>query len=77
MPDPIVEAIAYHENPSQCPSKKRSPLSFVYIANYLAHEFGYGPNLELDEKYMKDVGLFDRLPEWQESVLAIKNEKES
>ena len=33
LPDPIVEAVAYHHCPDECPNKAFSPLSAVHAAN--------------------------------------------
>ncbi|NIQ01643.1 MAG: hypothetical protein GWM98_15740, partial [Nitrospinaceae bacterium] len=35
MPDPMVEAVAYHLNPSRCLDKSLSPLALLHCAHVL------------------------------------------
>lgn len=70
LPDPVVEAIAYHEDPSACVSRLPSPLTFVHVANALEEEFCNDPiclegPTKIDEAYLKEVGVCHRLPFWE------------
>ncbi len=70
LPDPVVEAIAYHEEPSSCASRLPVPLTFVHAANALEEKFfsepvHLGGLTKIDEKYLQEVGLYDRLPFWK------------
>ncbi|MEE2987528.1 MAG: hypothetical protein VX667_07050 [Nitrospinota bacterium] len=68
MPDPIVEAIVFHENPSFCNSRDPSPLTFVHVANAIEEEFLNVTNIrfesKIDMKYLKETGLYESLPNW-------------
>lgn len=70
LPDTIVEAVAFHHDPSQCPAQSFSPLTAVHVANTLHHEAlnvdrkadEYKPDLD----YLTHLGLAERLPAWRE-----------
>ena len=69
LPDPIVEALAFHHCPSACPDQRFSPLTAVHIANALVHtedssEAGGTPTA-LDSAYVAQLGLSERLPTWR------------
>jgi HD-like signal output (HDOD) protein len=70
LPEPIVEALAFHHSPSACTDRSLSPLTTVHVANGLAHAGGmHGTAVAgawLDHAYISQVGLVDRLPVWQE-----------
>jgi len=59
LPLPIIEAVAFHQQPSRA---RQSGLGVVG-AVHLAHALGGG--LALDEAWLERTGLADRLPEWQ------------
>jgi HD-like signal output (HDOD) protein len=70
LPDPIVEAIAYHHRPDQCLERTFSPLTAVHVANALERE---GRAQDADEiasqvnvDYLADVGLTNRLEAWRD-----------
>lgn len=69
LPDPVVEAIAYHHTPGQCPAQQASPLTAVYVANILAHsrgeERGPAESPDFDHSYLKRLGLPANLREWE------------
>jgi len=66
--DPIVEAIAFHHEAARSPRREFSTLTAVHVANILDHETstegGIGAVSLLDKAYMADLGLAERLSEW-------------
>lgn len=66
----IVEAAAFHHNPAKCSSRDFSCLTTVHVANALDHWDGKsdesGEIVGLDLEYLTEVGVADRVPEWQE-----------
>jgi HD-like signal output (HDOD) protein len=70
LPDPLVEALAFHHRPSACPHTVFSPLTAVHAANALAYE-GDGPasadaSQRLDHDYLLTLGLSGRFTLWRE-----------
>jgi len=69
LPDPIVEAVAFHHNPSASLQTWISPLTMIHVANVLDRERGERDTgiraPALDENYLKRVGVFDRFPAWR------------
>lgn len=81
LPNPIVEAIAWHHTPQTSGSKGFSPLIAVYAADRLieAGPFAHFPDGEpLNEEFLRSLGLPDREPVWrqlyEEVMLAMKSE---
>lgn len=71
LPLPIVEAAAYHHNPSQVPHQAFDCLAAVHVADALAHtqgsmlpSTGFTPP-SLDRQYLADLGVTDRIAEWE------------
>jgi putative nucleotidyltransferase with HDIG domain len=63
--DPIVEAVAYHHTPRECPNRVFCALSAVHVADALHH--GITGNLgcgSIESAYLHDLGLRDHLPTW-------------
>ena len=69
IPDVIVEALAFHHNPSACVHRRFSPLTAVHVANAFAHEQDSGvtvtPPSEVDRDYLEMLGLMNRIPVWR------------
>ena len=69
MPDPLVEAVAYHHDPSKSKCQTLTPLIIIHVANILAHENEIQPTefpfSGIDENYLKELGLLDRVPVWR------------
>lgn len=68
LPDPIVEAVAFHHNPSRCMGDGFTPLTAVHVADALYHESRHprdGKVSVLDTEYLEQLGLADRLPAWR------------
>jgi len=67
FPDPIVEAVMYHDCPSESANPDLAPLTFVHVAECLAGGLetgGYCGDL-LDHAYIDRLGIAERLPVWQ------------
>jgi HD-like signal output (HDOD) protein len=69
LPDPIVEAVALHHQPSRCAEPEFSPAIAVHAADVFAHEFsGTGtetPPPQLDTAYLARLGLAERVAVWR------------
>jgi HD-like signal output (HDOD) protein len=70
LPNPIVEAVAYHHQPSRSVNNTFTPLTAVHIADALVAEGSSGAtckeNLQLDVKYLIRLGLTDHLESWRQ-----------
>lgn len=69
LPDSVVEAVAYHHAPGDCPARRPGALTAVHAADVMAHEKGHrnpGPSMPgLDMQYLGRLGLVDRIPVWR------------
>ena len=69
MNDPIIEALAFHHKPSDCPSQEFSPLVAVHAADALENAFygGFSEKADglMDVKYLERLHLIDRVSEWR------------
>lgn len=81
MPNPIVEAIAWHHTPQTSGSNVFSPLVAVYAADRLIETgpFAHFPDGEpLNQDFLRSLGLLDRQSVWQplyeEVMFAMKSE---
>jgi HD-like signal output (HDOD) protein/CheY-like chemotaxis protein len=70
LSDQIVEAIAFHHYPKDCPYRTVSPLTYVHAANALILEEADGKEegRELDVKYLEELDLSNQVPIWREKV---------
>jgi putative nucleotidyltransferase with HDIG domain len=70
LPEPIVEAVAWHHNPDCCPESSFSPVTAVHAASALLHEgvpeTTWGPWASPCDRYLHRLGLAERLPAWRE-----------
>ena len=77
LPDPIVEAITYHDSPSTLPEEEYpsgipehgfTPLTAVHVANCFCsgeRQAAYGcVEGEIDSIYLERVGFSERLDDW-------------
>ena len=68
IPNPIVEAVAFHHHPSQSLGRTISPVTMVHVANALDHAREAG-NVEsvpgLDGEYLARLALTDNVGIWQ------------
>ncbi|HEV3437392.1 MAG TPA: response regulator [Gemmata sp.] len=63
LPDPLVEAVAWHHDPSACPGNSFTPLTAVHVADaVLRAEEGVLPDME----YLERLGLAERWDVWKE-----------
>ncbi|MBT3922465.1 MAG: HDOD domain-containing protein [Nitrospina sp.] len=80
LPDPIVEAIAYHHCPSLCQQREILPLTFVHVAscfdNNFRSEIEFEDSQGLDGQYIKELGLSDRISEWRQSINKLKDDSD-
>ncbi|MHC1743443.1 MAG: HDOD domain-containing protein [Syntrophobacteraceae bacterium] len=69
LPDPIVEAIAFHHTPGRCMDRELSSLTTVHVANALTRRLwpsrtGQPPDL-IDHDYLVGLNVHDRLAAWE------------
>lgn len=70
LPPRIVEAVAHHHTPTLRASHELDPGAAVYIADRLVAELEgthsvEGPAEALDEAYIAELGVTDRIDEWR------------
>lgn len=75
LPDLVVEAVAYHHNPSYSQTGQFSPLTAVHVANVFDHEIYEkrltGKSTEIDKSYIGQFSLLERLGDWKKSCSAL------
>jgi putative nucleotidyltransferase with HDIG domain len=65
LPDPIVEAVAFHHRPKDCITEGFGPLTAVYAANLIEQNL---LNLESPpDEYLVSLGLQDRVGVWMDT----------
>ena len=75
LPDPIVEAIAYHDfptglpedmYPSEVPKNNFTPLTAVHVANYFCedNEKSIFAPTQLDDFFLERLGFNDKIGDW-------------
>jgi len=79
LPLPVVEAVAYHHNPSQVPHQVFDCLAAVHVADALAQtlpSMATNPFVPpaLDLQYLADLNVQDRIPEWQSMAAEVAAE---
>ena len=62
LPDPIVEAVAFHRSPSLASGRAFTPLTATHVAHIF--EMPDGPG-EFDMRYLEEAELTHRFPVWQ------------
>jgi putative nucleotidyltransferase with HDIG domain len=69
LPDPIVEAVAWHHYPADAAPKAFGSLIAVHAANCFDHQFHCYPEAgakpTLDQALLANLGLADRLAAWE------------
>jgi putative nucleotidyltransferase with HDIG domain len=67
LPDPVIEAVALHNQPSAQAEQTFCTLSIVHIANALIHESETGREVNdlLDFNYLESVKVKDRIQSWR------------
>ncbi len=70
LPNPVVEAVAFHHKPNQYESLSFSALTAVHLANtlvrYPASELSANPEKYFDLEYLKRIEMYCMLPQWIE-----------
>lgn len=72
LPSTIVEAVAFHHQPTRSEAATLGPLTAVHVANVFEHELseskliGCEPKLDFD--YLNALGLTNRLDVWREQA---------
>jgi len=74
LPASIVEAVAFHHNPEQSQHKKFSALTAVHVANSFFDDSGTAP---LNHDYLKEIGVADKLNDWEEMAADLLMEEAS
>lgn len=71
--EPIVEAVAFHNEPMESPSSFFNSLTAVHVANALDHSFANGKpedfQNQVDIEYLMSLGLTARLDAWKKAGL--------
>ncbi len=78
LPNPIVEAVAYHEEPSTCATSDWGIVGIVHVASALATQLDredLEQVLDLDRDYLRRVGVAERWPEWREAAATALQEE--
>jgi HD-like signal output (HDOD) protein len=72
LPDPIVEAVAFHHRPQDCPAKDFIPLVAVHVANAFQHgetsprkDAGNEP-VKMDADFLSKLDLNERIEIWRD-----------
>jgi putative nucleotidyltransferase with HDIG domain len=65
VPAPIVEAVAWHHRPNECPTPFFRPLTAVHVANALLREESPRPDARLDLPYLGRLNLLDHIERWK------------
>jgi HD-like signal output (HDOD) protein len=72
LPNPVVEAVAFHHTPSASLTDSFTALTAVHVADGLSHERANSSALlqqPYDVKYLTKLGLLEKLPIWQTSCV--------
>jgi len=80
LPDPVVEAVAFHHNPSGCPADGFAPLTAVYVANMLEDSLPNdlpGAGVPLDTAYLTRVGVADAVEAWSSIAHEQRSERDA
>jgi HD-like signal output (HDOD) protein len=67
LPNPIIEAIAYHHCPKRSGSTSFSALTAVHIANAIVHSAANEELTSVDPEYIDEVGVSDSISNWRAS----------
>jgi HD-like signal output (HDOD) protein len=65
LPNPIVEAIAFHHCPQRSGTTLFSPLTAVHIANAIVQSADADDLQEYDADYVETVGVTDAVAGWR------------
>jgi HD-like signal output (HDOD) protein len=72
---PMVEAVALHQQPGESETRSFSPLTAVHVAHVFSAELDAdlppGTHAELDQVYLKAVGVASEIEAWRREVKAM------
>jgi HD-like signal output (HDOD) protein/CheY-like chemotaxis protein len=75
LPDPIVEAVAFHHAPRGCLSREFGALAAVHIADALESETRPATECPeagaLDQEYLESLGVIEQIGAWQKTTRAL------
>ena len=73
LPDLLVEAVAFHHRPSDCPAQSFNTLTVVHVADALLRKEDsrgiIGQRPKVDTRYLEECGLGEKLAEWEDIAL--------
>ncbi len=72
LPNPVVEAVAFHHAPGASLTDSFTALTAVHVAESLSHERGNSSaplQHPYDVEYLTKLSLLEKLPTWQESCV--------
>ena len=76
LPHRVVEAVAFHHNPSQIPASLFTPLSALYIAEvfyyYGDEDLFSEPEKYFDVEYLNRIGVMEKVKTWHQEL--VKND---
>lgn len=77
LPDEVLEAVAFHHDPTRFPTQGFSTLTAVHVANVLEHESHAAQQKAetsaFDHQYLSQLGLTQRLQVWRELKQSLNN----
>ncbi|MHC4294331.1 MAG: HDOD domain-containing protein [Planctomycetota bacterium] len=70
LPEQVVEAIAFHHDPTKSSTTEFTPLTAVHAADFLINEVDstseVGGNEDIDDTYLVELNLLERVATWRE-----------
>lgn len=74
LPERIVEAITYHNNPYVEENRRISDTTILHVANYFATDAANSSmGAKLDAHYLEELGVVDRVDAWYDACFAGKD----
>lgn len=67
LPNAVVEAVAFHQTPSQAQTQSFTALTAVHLANALCHTSQPGSAPRYDVDYLSRLGLLGKIEEWRQT----------
>jgi putative nucleotidyltransferase with HDIG domain len=79
LPDPVVEAAAFHHEPQLCPANRFCALTAVHVADVLEHETGTPPDQararQIDTAYLDRLGLSGHVDNWRRLAQSLASQR--
>ena len=76
LPNPIIEAVAYHHTPSVYASTEFSPLTAVHAALVIVTASGPDEKVAVDAEHIEKLNLTAQMPEWEALYLETAGDSE-